>query len=195
MSTQTPAIDVPNRWHLSQAELQAGLDHVRGSPQTPGVLEHIVVRPQMNERVVLDECALSPELGVSGDNWAKGCWLSLPDGRPHPDVQVTLMNVRVAALVARTKERWALAGDQLFVDLDLSQENLPAGQRLRIGQALLEITAQAHRGCAKFAQRYGPDALAFVNSPVGRQLRLRGVYAKIVQAGSIKVGDGVFKSD
>lgn len=179
--------------HLDLAELEAGLAEIRQSPPDQGTLALCVVRPATDERVTLTECHLSPELGAKGDNWSLGCWKSLPDGSPHPDVQLAIMNARAIALIAQETERWPLAGDNLFFDLDLSRQNLPAGQRLGVGSAVLEITKVAHNGCHKFAARYGPDAVTFVNSIEGKWLRLRGVYARVVQAGTVKVGDVIRK--
>lgn len=179
--------------HLSLEELQEGLGDILRSPQDRGLLRAIVIRPEVDARVALRECELSPDGGVHGDDWAKGCWMSLPDGRPHPDVQVTLMNARTIALIAQDEARWPLAGDNLFVDLDLSGENLPPGTRLSVGSALLEITAVPHKGCKKFAERYGVDATRFVNSREGLRLHLRGIYAKIVEPGVVAVGDVIQK--
>ena len=179
--------------HLSLEELQEGLAEILRSPQDRGDLRAIVIRPEVDARVSLRQCELSPEGGVHGDNWAKGCWMSLPDGRPHPDVQVTLMNARTIALIAQDEARWPLAGDNLFVDLDLSDDNLPPGTRLSVGSALLEITAVPHKGCRKFADRYGVDATRFVNSREGLRLHLRGIYARIVERGVVSVGDAVEK--
>ena len=179
--------------HLSLDQLNDGLSGIRQSPVDNGVLKAIVIRPATNERVSLTECEVSPELGVHGDNWAKGCWMSLPDGRPHPDVQIAIMNARTISLIAEDRDRWQLAGDNLYVDLDLSGENLPCGQRLSIGSAILEITDIAHNGCKKFVQRFGDDAVKFVNSELGKKLHLRGIYAKVVKAGVVCVGDAVKK--
>jgi MOSC domain-containing protein YiiM len=179
--------------HLSLEELRAGLSEIQRSPKDRGALRAIVIRPETDARSALQQCELSPELGVHGDNWAKGCWMSLPDGRPHPDVQVTIMNARTIALIAQDEARWPLAGDNLFVDLDLSTDNLPPGTRLSVGTALLEITAVPHKGCSKFAARYGVDATRFVNSREGLRLHLRGIYARIVERGRITVGDMVEK--
>ncbi len=179
--------------HLTFDELQNGLPYILASPQDHGTLEAIVIRPATDERVSLDECALSPELGVHGDNWAKGCWKSLPDGRPHPNVQVAIMNSCTIALLAQDKDRWPLAGDNLYMDLDISDDNMPPGQRLAIGSVILEITAEAHNGCKKFSARFGSDAVKFVNSDEGKRLGLRGIYARIVQAGVLHVGDSVDK--
>jgi hypothetical protein len=179
--------------HLSLEELQEGMNEILLSPQERGTLRAIVIRPETDARVSLQQCELSPEGGMHGDNWAKGCWMSLPDGQPDPDVQVTLMNARTIALIAQDEARWRLAGDNLFVDLDLSGENLPPGTRLSIGSALLEITAVPHKGCRKFAAHYGVDATHFVNSRDGLRLHLRGIYARIVERGVVAVGDTIAK--
>ena len=179
--------------HLSLAELEEGLAEILRSPADRGVLKGIVIRPESDQRIALHQCELSPDGGVHGDNWAQGCWLSLPDGRPHPDVQVTIMNARTIALIAQGEARWPLAGDQLFIDLDLSEDNLPPGTRLSVGSALLEITAVPHKGCKKFAARFGVDATRFVNSREGLRLHLRGIYARIVERGVVTIGDPVEK--
>jgi hypothetical protein len=176
-------------------ELEAGLDDVRASPSDEGILELIVARPAVGERAVLDVGALSLEVGLVGDTWDQRSSTRTPDGGPHPDMQLNLINARLSALIAAegTPEHRVLAGDQLHVDLDLSERNLPAGTRLGIGGAIIEITDQPHTGCAKFAERFGPEALRFVNVGAGKELRLRGINAKVVQAGTIAVGDLVKK--
>jgi MOSC domain-containing protein YiiM len=179
--------------HLGLEELREGLDEIRQSPKDGGPLKAIVIRPETDARVSLQRCELSPELGVHGDNWAKGCWMSLPDGRPHPDVQVTIMNARTIALIAQEEARWQLAGDNLLVDLDLSADNLPPGTRLSVGSVVLEITEVPHKGCKKFAGRFGVDATRFVNSRDGLRMHLRGIYARIVKPGLVVVGDAVKK--
>jgi hypothetical protein len=179
--------------HLSLDALQQGLGAIVRSPKDRGALKAIVIRPETDARTSLQQCDLSPDGGVHGDNWAKGCWMSLPDGRPHPDVQVAIMNARAIALIAKEEARWPLAGDNLLVDLDLSEGNLPPGTRLSVGSALLEITAVPHKGCKKFAGRFGVDATRFVNSRDGLRLHLRGIYARIVGPGLVAVGDTVAK--
>ncbi len=111
------------------------------------------------------------------------------DGSAHPLKQLNLMNARVISLLAHDPDRWRLAGDQLFVDLDLSLENLPPGTQLSMGSAVIEVTNQPHLGCNKFVSRFGADALKFVRSAVGRALRLRGLNARVIQPGLIRVGD------
>jgi MOSC domain-containing protein YiiM len=173
----------------TQEELEAGLAEITQSPKDDGVLVQIVRRPKVGTRELLDSGELNGEEGLSGDTWRHR-------GRnPHPDVQLTLMNSRVIALISPDESRRPLAGDQLFVDFDLSLANLPAGSRLSIGAAVLEISAEPHTGCSKFVSRYGLDAMKFVNSPTGRELRLRGANARVVHPGAIRVGDPVRKVD
>ncbi len=179
--------------HLTRAELQAGLPHILGSPEDDGVLEAIVIRPGPGLRQELQSCEISLAGGTHGDHWAKGCWMSTDDGKPHPDVQICIMNARCIAHVAQQRERWALVGDNLFIDLDIRPENLPPGQRLRIGTAVIEITDTLHTGCASFAKHYGQSAVVFVNARKGRSLRLRGVYARVVEDGRVTAGDRVVK--
>ena len=171
------------------AELEAGLDEIRKAPKDEGVLRLIVRRPQIEEREVIEEGELHLEKGLVGDSWARRGSSRTPDGSPHPDMQINIMNARVAALVAQDKRRWQLAGDQLYLDMDLSAENLPAGTQLAIGSAVIEVTPPPHTGCKKFVARFGLDAMKFVNSSVGRELHLRGINAKVIQPGRIRVGD------
>ena len=179
--------------HLTTEELEAGLDEIRRSPKDEGVLRLIVRRPRENEREVLTEGELDLAEGLRGDNWRTRGSSSTEDGRAHPEKQLNIMNSRSAALIAREIERWPLAGDQLYMDLDLSAENLPPGTRLQIGSAVVEITPPPHNGCKKFVARFGLDAMKFVNSPVGKQLHLRGVNAKVVRPGAIRTGDRIYK--
>lgn len=179
--------------HLSTAELEAGLDVIRQSPKNDGVVELIVRRPAAGEREVLREGELDVTVGLVGDNWLTRGNPRTEDGKSLPEMQINIMNARAVALVAGDEARWSLAGDQLFVDLDLSETNLPPGTRLAVGEALLEVTPIPHTGCQKFVARFGVDAMKFVNSPVGRTLNLRGINAKVVRNGRIRVGDVVSK--
>jgi hypothetical protein len=173
----------------TMAELQAGLEKVRQSPKDQGRLEMIVRRPKVNAREVLAEGMLDHAEGLVGDGWRLRLSPPAAGASPDTDTQIAVINTRLITLVAQTKERWALAGDQLFLDMDLSAANLPPGARLSLGDAVVEVTDQPHTGCRKFVARYGADAMRFVNSEVGIQLRLRGMYVKVVQPGTIRVGD------
>ena len=211
--------------YISLAELEAGLPEIQRSPADAGRVELIVRRPAVDQREVLTEGILDLATGLDGDNWYLRPSIRTPGRSPHPDMQLTVMNARVAALVAGvagvTGSRWSpgsgaaespgspgsagsavvvaaidrrsLAGDQLFVDLDLSVTNLTAGSQLRLGSAIIEVTEQPHLGCAKFSARFGPDAIRFVNSSLGRRLRLRGLNSRVVQAGVVRCGDLVSK--
>jgi len=180
--------------HLTPDELAAGLDHVRSSPTDDGTLELIVARPDLGRREVLGSGTLDLAVGLVGDNWLERGSRHTDDGSAIPNMQLNVINARLAALVAGPDgdaDRRALAGDQLHLDLDLSTANLPAGTRLAIGDAVIEVTPDPHTGCAKFTQRFGLDAMRFVNSPSGKELRLRGLCARVVQPGTIRVGDTV----
>lgn len=168
--------------HRSREELEAGIDHIAASPPNAGRLEMIVARPAPGKRKVLNDAGLSVLTGLEGDNWAER-------GVPNPDMQVTLMNVRSLELIAGPRERWPLAGDNLIVDLDLSNDNLPPGSRLEVGGAEIEVTAEPHTGCAAFIERFGRDACVFVNTGPGRAMNLRGINARVIRDGRVAVGD------
>ena len=177
--------------YVTEDQLEANLGYISQAPKESGRLDLIVCRPSVDEREVLSEGTLDLLIGLVGDTWSSRGSSSSSNGSPHPDAQLTVMNSRVIAVLTQTKERWPLAGDQLFVDMDLSSANLPPGAWLKIGTAVIEITAKAHTGCAKFAQRFGPAALRFVNAPTRKELHLRGVNAKVIQPGAIRTGDSV----
>lgn len=179
--------------HRSTEELEAHLDHVRSSPSDGGTVELIVTRPAAGEREVLSEARLTLTDGVEGDMWKERFSRRTPDGSPHPDKQLALMNARFSRFVAVDPERMALAGDQLHLDFDISAANAPVGTRLVIGSAVIEVTDQPHLGCPKFRERFGDDASRFVVSPVGRALKLRGINARVVVEGVVRPGDTVTK--
>ena len=179
--------------HLTTDELNAGLEQILQAPADGGVLQLIARRPAIGERELLEEGQLDLVTGLVGDNWMTRGELATPKRPPNPDAQMTIMNTRVADLVAGSQARWPLAGDQLYVDLDLSLANLPPGTRLAIGSATIEVTAVPHTGCKKFVERFGMDAMTFVNTPEGKQLCLRGINTRVVEAGTIRVGDAVTK--
>ena len=179
--------------HLSMDELEAGLDHIREAPMDGGTLAMIVRRPAVDEREMLDVGELSLTEGLVSDNWSARPSSRTADGSAHPDMQLNIMNARVIELLAGSWERWQWAGDQLFIDMNLSSNNLPPGTQLALGEAVIEITDQPHTGCKKFAQRFGVDAVKFVNSAVGKELKLRGINARVIQPGVIGAGDRVTK--
>ena len=179
--------------HRTAEELSAGLDDVRAAPTDVGTVELIVRRPGFGEREVLSEGVLDPAVGLVGDTWDVRPSKRTPDGSPHPDMQLNLIGARFSRLLSSDVDHRALAGDQLHLDLDLSEDNLPPGTRLALGDAVIEITEQPHRGCPKFRERFGVEALRLVNSPEGRALHLRGVNAKVVTAGVVRTGDRVLK--
>jgi hypothetical protein len=181
----------PSAGHRSTEDLVAGLEHVRRSPFDDGTLEMVVCRPAEDARQVLDHGRLDPAEGLVGDSWHARGSRSTADGSADPEDQLTIMNSRLATLVAGTADHGGLAGDQLYVDLDLSADHLPAGTCLQIGEAVVEITAKPHRGCAKFAARFGNDALRFVNTAQGLLLNLRGRNARVIVAGTVRPGDAV----
>ena len=177
--------------HRTADELAAGLEAIKRSPRGTGRVELVVRRPVVGEREVLSEGELDPTVGLVGDTWNQRPSTRTDDGGPHPHMQLNIMNAAVAALVAGDRERWPLAGDQLYVDLDIGEAALPAWTKLRIGTAVIEITDQPHLGCAKFTQRFGLDAHRFVNSPEGKAVRARGVNARVVEPGVVRPGDEI----
>ena len=180
--------------HRTTDELTAALDTLRASPSDHGRVELIVRRPAVDERELLDEAELTIDAGVVGDTWRDRGSRHTHDGSAETNRQLTIMNARAIALFAGDDpSRWAEAGDQLFVDINLSDANLPTGTRLQLGSVIVEVTAEPHNGCAKFAARFGQDAAQFVNSPDGKELHLRGINARVVQAGTVCRGDVAVK--
>jgi hypothetical protein len=179
--------------HLTMEQLEARLDDIRDAPKDAGVVHLIVRRPETLEREILDEGQLDTAEGLVGDNWRARGSGQTADGSADAECQITIMNSRVTDLVAQDKDRWHLAGDQLYVEMDISRENLPPGTRLGIGDAVLEVSAKPHTGCGKFVERFGADAMKFVNSAVGREMCLRGINTWVIQQGAVSVGDVVRK--
>ena len=178
--------------HVSSSELDAGLASVRCSPHDRGVVEMIVCRPAVDERRVLDEATLVVGEGLAGDNYLTRPHPRTPDGQAHPEAQLNLMNSRAADLVAGgDRARWPLAGDQLFVDFDLSLANTPPGTRLAIGEAIIEVSHKPHTGCSKFSERFGIDAARWVNAE--QDERRRGINAMVVRGGTVRTSDAIVK--
>ena len=193
MGTETSTS--PDLVHRTTAELEAAVADFRNSPSGLGSLELVVRRPAVGQGEVLSEARLTFADGVEGDTWNVRGSKRTADGGPHPDMQLNVINSRLSRFIAVDPDRMALAGDQLHVDFDLSEANVPPGTRLAIGTAVIEVTDQPHTGCQKFGARFGGDAWRFVNSPVGKELHLRGINAKVVVEGTIRPGDEVVKLD
>jgi MOSC domain-containing protein YiiM len=179
--------------NVELTRLEESLDHIRTAPANNGTVELIARRPDVDDREVLTEARLEVGEGLAGDTWRARGSSRTPDGGPNPEAQLTLVNARASAAIAGERDRWALAGDQIYVDLDISVANLPPGSRVQIGSAVIEFSAEPHTGCAKFSARFGVDALRFVNSSTGRELRLRGANCRVVVAGAVRPGDAIRK--
>lgn len=171
--------------------LDAALDLIRAAPKDQGTIELIARRPAAGTREVVDHVRFSTELGVVGDGWHRRP--SRKTGAPNIDQQVSMMNARAIAAIAPNREDWANAGDQLYIDFDISTENLPVGTKLAFGTAVLQISPHPHRGCAKFTKRFGEDVTRWVNTDVGCALRLRGVMAQVLVEGDARRGDVIRK--
>jgi hypothetical protein len=188
------AARIGDTWAVDTAEtrdFEPHLETIREAPRDVGRLELIVRRPAVDQREVVAEAELDLAVGLVGDGWLARGSRSMPDGSANPDCQLTLMSTRVLAAIEPDQARWPLAGDQLYVDFDLGIEGLPAGGRLAIGTAVIEVTEKAHTGCAKFSARFGSDALRWINSPVGRAERMRGLNARVITPGTIRSGDTI----
>jgi len=181
--------------HLDSADLAAGLAGILAAPKDVGRLDMIVTRPETDAREVLESCRITLAGGVPGDHWNLRSHVMTEDGKPHPDTQICIMMSRCIGLIAGEKENWPPAGDNLFIDMDMTPDNMAPGQKFSIGTAVLQVTEIPHNGCDKFIARYGRDAAVFVNTGEGKRLRLRGIYARVVQDGVISAGDSVIKSD
>ncbi|MCY4516853.1 MAG: hypothetical protein OXB99_06405 [Acidimicrobiaceae bacterium] len=189
--TATTHSDADEARHRSAAELEAALPRIREAPAGTGTIQLIVRRPAEDRREVLNAARINDAEGIEGDTWnQRGTSLSA-DGGPHPNKQITIMNSRAAEAVIGPIDRWPLAGDQIYADLDIGHEALPAGTQLSIGTAVVEVAVEPHTGCAKFAARFGREALRFVNTGEGSSLRLRGVNCRVIQPGTVRVGDSV----
>jgi hypothetical protein len=174
---------------LQRRDFSPSLPDIDAAPADLGRLERIVRRPAVDAREVVDTARLDPSVGLVGDTWQARGSRAMPDGSADPEAQLTVISTRVLRALEPDASRWPEAGDQLYVDLDLRVDTLPAGSRLAIGDAVIEISAKPHTGCEKFAARFGIDALAWISTPDGKAHRMRGLNARVVQGGTITTGD------
>lgn len=177
--------------HRTMDELETGLAHVAAAPRDRGTVEMIVLRPEVDQRTTPDQAVLTVDGGVEGDTWPARGSRHTEDGGANPEQQIAVMNARYLDLIAGGRDRWPLAGDQLVVDLDLSQDALQPGDQLQLGDAVVEVTPHPHKGCAKFRDRFGLAAVQFANGRVGTPMRLRGLYVRVVLGGTVRVGDTI----
>ena len=176
---------------VQDRDFSAALADIRAAPRDVGVIEYILRRPAVDEREIVNEAALSTSDGLVGDGWHARGSRATEDGSADPEAQLTMISTHVLRAIEPDEARWPLAGDQLYVDFDLRPNSLPAGRRLAIGHAVIEISATPHTGCAKFSARFGSDALRWINAPVGRAHRMRGVTARVLRGGTIRKGDPI----
>jgi hypothetical protein len=186
-------METQNLKHRTHDELIEGLEDILNSPTNHGRLDLIVRRPEVDQREVLQEGQLDLKYGLLGDTWINRSSSRTPDKSAHPDMQLNIMNSRVIELIAIEKERWKWAGDQLYMDLNISESNTPPGTKLKIGEAIIEVSSEPHTGCKKFVERFGLEAMKFVNAKERKHLHLRGINAKVLKEGRIKTGDIVEK--
>ncbi|MFW9931002.1 MAG: MOSC domain-containing protein [Candidatus Thorarchaeota archaeon] len=182
---------IPN--FLSFQELNDRFNALTPSPKDVGTVDLICIRPTENSREVKDSVIVDNQLGIIGDNWKSRGSKHTPDGSAIPDAQITIMNSRIINLITQDKNFWSLAGDQLFIDLDISSDNLPSGSRLTIDDVILEVTPLPHNGCIKFSNRFGSDATKFVSNKEGQKYHRRGIYVKVIKSGRIHTGSIVKK--
>lgn len=169
-------------------DLETILEDVRNSPTEVGKILLIAVRPANGERLVVDQARMSTETGLEGDNWLDR---SADKDNVSRHNQLTLMNSRFADAITPDGKGWELAGDQLYVDFDISLENAPAGTLLQVGGATIRISEEPHTGCAKFVRRFGREMLKMTQTDVGKDLRLRGVNASVIESGTVCTGDSI----
>ena len=179
--------------HLDMNGLEAGIDYILDTPADKGLVRMIVSRPETGIRKILKSASLDTIEGLIGDNWKDRGSSSTSDKSADPETQITIMNSRVIELIAHSSDRWKLAGDQLFIEIDISRNNLPPGSKLKVGSAIIEVSGKPHTGCQKFSQRFGLDALKFVSTPMARELCFRGINARVMKSGIVTVGDIVNK--
>jgi hypothetical protein len=165
------------------------------APKDGAAISMLCLRPERNKRRVVDEITLTRENGIPGERWKDQPWLRTEDGAPHPGIQVSILQQRVLDLVWRDRENTVHPGDTFIADMDLSEANLPVGQVLEIGEAVLKVSEVFNDGCVKWKARYGREAKDWITMPGHPELRLRGVLCSIERDGIIREGDILRKID
>lgn len=178
---------------VTQEELAAALPQIQAAPKTGAAVEMLCLRPDYGQRQFVEEIEVTRARGIPGERWARAPWLKLPDGSPHPGIQVCILQKRVLDLVWRDREGTVHPGDTFVVDMDLSEANLPAGQILTVGTARLRVSEVFNDACVKWKARYGAAAKAWINRPENRPLRLRGILCAVERDGVIRLGDRLEK--
>jgi len=174
-------------------ELQRALAHVQSAPKDGATVEMLCMRPDFGQRNFVDKLELTTASGIPGERWTKHPWMTLEDGSPDPRIQVSILGRRVLDLVWRDRENTPHPGDTMIADMDMSEANLPAGQHLSIGSAVLEVSDLFNEACVKWKVRYGAYARAWITLPDNRPLRLRGILCRIVKDGIVRNGDVITK--
>jgi hypothetical protein len=159
------------------------------APRDSGRIVQLCVRPDVNKRAFPEVLELCPRRGAIGDRWEWRTWMHLPDGSPDPRVQLALMDHRILAFLQDLTGCSHHPGDTCLLDLDLHADRLPAGSRLQIGSAVLEISDVENDACGKFATHYGAEVFSWIRAPANRARRLRGAFARVVQGGLVRNGD------
>ena len=177
--------------HATTDELMAALPGVLSAPKTDSAVEYLCFRPGFGERRFVEEMSVTKADGIPGERWGVAPWLKLPDGSGHPGIQVSILPRRVLDLVWRDRETTVSPGDTFVCDLDMTEANLPEGQLLSVGTAVLRVSEVFNGSCAKWKVRYGADAYDWARAPGHKHLRLRGILCSIEQDGVIRLGDRV----
>ena len=175
--------------------LSARRSWVLDAPKDNAPILTLCVRPAEGERRFVQTMQLDPERGVVGDRWLTKTWMRLSDGRPDPRIQVCIMGSRLLELVRREGADSMYPGDNVIADMDFSEANLPVGQHLQLGTAIIEVSDVFNSACSKWQQRYGADALTWINLPENKPHRLRGILARVVRAGEVHLTDSIRKCE
>lgn len=181
--------------HATAEQLNAALPHIRAAPRDDAPIEMLCFRPARNQRRMVPDLTLTADRGIPGERWLKAPWLTLPDGRPDPRIQVSILPKRVMDAVWLDRAGTVHPGDPIVADIETSYDSLPVGTRLRAGNAVLEVSDAFNDGCVKWKVRYGAAAKDWLVTPENRPLRLRGLLCRIVQDGMVRLGDRLQRVD